>query len=150
MRLLTRSFLLSFAALLIATAVGFAVQVQSRGIHNIRPENPSVSHTFDVPAGSTTFQATACDSDLFFDDMLAAEDWEPIPTDADGNTVDELTVTIGLFCSGGEVYGGEGPSGEGCAEVYIKVEWNNENGDDECDPQSVCCSSSVSIDPAGN
>jgi len=150
MRPLILCLLLPFTAFLVATAVGFAMQAPSRGLHSIRPQRASVAHTFRVPPGATTFQATACDSDLIFDDVLAVDDWENIPEDDDGNTVDQLTIIIDLFCSDGLVYGSEGSSGESSAEVYIKVQWNNGNGSDECTPQSVCCWSSVAMDSSGN
>jgi hypothetical protein len=109
---------------LTAAAITYALQT---GVVEVKPEAPTVAYDIPVPETATTFKFTVYDHDGWYnpDDVLEKEDWEPVPTGRDGKKVTNINLQIQLACIGGSVAGGGGSSGEGTAEVYVVVEFNN-------------------------
>lgn len=129
---------LAILASVACLAAGISMAIPDGGGTN-DIECATVVFSIPVPAESTTYTWSAYDSDPISDDLLEEDDWEPIPGHTKGKEGDVLDQSVKLCCIDGEVTGGEGSSGEGSAEVFIVVRFNNGGGKVTTKVQQVTC-----------
>jgi len=121
----TNSCRLALVAFILVVSSSICASLAQTAAVTIAPKALTTTAIIKVPPGATCYQVQVIDKDVFRDDVLTKCRWKAVPLDDDGNPVKEIVISAVLVCVGGEVCGDSNSSGEGTAEVFLEVAWND-------------------------